>query len=117
MGDGEGTTPPTDILTVATCAVIGGAGSRDNIVEFGEVEETFSRRLLPLTHGIPSADTFARVFAKHNPNLFVQAVGRWMAAAYQGNRLVSMPIDGKALSASCPHRDGRRFPLRCPVSV
>src|SRR5215213_5608108 len=86
----------TDILTIATCAVICGAESWDAIAEYGQAKEPFFRRFLPLDHGIPSADTFARVFAKLGPAAFSRAFGRWMAAACEATGLVPVAIDGKA---------------------
>ena len=71
----------TDILVIATCAVIGGAESWEAIAEYGRTKEAFFRRLLTLDNGIPSPDTFERVFAKLAPRAFAQAFGRWMAAA------------------------------------
>ena len=86
----------TDILTIATCAVIGGADSWDAIAAYGEAKEAFLRRFLPLPHGVPSPDTFARVFAKLRPDAFAAAFGRWMAAACEGTGLVPVAVDGKA---------------------
>ena len=86
----------TDILVVATCAVLCGADTWDDIAEYGQVKEAFFRRFLPLVNGIPSADTFGRVFAKLNPTRFAEAFGRWMAAACVGSGLVPIAIDGKA---------------------
>ena len=57
----------TDVLTLATCAVIGGADTWDDIPQFADGKKDFFRRFLPLTNGIPSADTFERVFAKLDP--------------------------------------------------
>src|SRR3954462_6698408 len=73
----------TDILTIATCAIIGGAESWGAIAEDGRTREGFFRRFLRLAHGIPSPDPFERVFAKLSPTAFAQAFGRWMAAACQ----------------------------------
>jgi predicted transposase YbfD/YdcC len=86
----------TDILVVATCAVIGGCDTWDDIAEYGQTKEDFFRRFLPLTNGIPSADTFSRVFAKLHPARFGEAFGRWMAAACEASGLVPIAIDGKA---------------------
>src|SRR5215203_1592885 len=86
----------TDILTLATCAVIGGADTWDDIAEFGSTKEAFFRRFLTLPNGVPSADTFARVFAKLDPDAFAQAFGRWMAAACQAAGLLPVAIDGKS---------------------
>ena len=71
----------TDILTIATCAIIGGAESWEAIAEYGRTKPEFFRRFLPLDNGIPGPDTFERVFAKLDPLAFAQAFGRWMAAA------------------------------------
>src|SRR3954469_13526032 len=90
----------TDILTIATCAVIGGAESWEAIAEYGRTKEAFFRRFLPLAHGIPSPDTFERVFAKLAPGAFAQAFGRWMAAACESAGLVPIAVDGKSARAA-----------------
>ena len=86
----------TDILTITTCAVIGGAESWEAIAEYGRTKEPFFRRFLPLDNGIPSPDTFERVFAKLAPGAFSQAFGRWMAAACEATGLIPIAIDGKS---------------------
>src|SRR5690349_9650099 len=86
----------TDILTLATCAVIAGAESWEAIAEYGRTEADFFRRSLPLGHGIPSPDTFERVFAKLDPAAFAAAFGRWMAAACEATGLIPIAIDGKS---------------------
>jgi len=60
----------TDLLVIATCAVIGGAESWEAIAEYGRTKESFFRRFLPLEHGIASPDTFERAFAKLAPGAF-----------------------------------------------
>jgi predicted transposase YbfD/YdcC len=90
----------TDVLTVATCAVICGADTWDAIAEYGLTKEDFFRRFLPLPNGIPSADTFSRVFAKLDPGAFSRAFGKWMAAACEGTGLVAIAIDGKSARAA-----------------
>jgi predicted transposase YbfD/YdcC len=87
----------TDILTIATCAVIGGADTWDDVAEFGHTKEAFFRRFLTLPNGVPSPDTFARVFARLDPAAFAQAFGRWMAAACQATGLAPVAIDGKSV--------------------
>src|SRR3954465_6307814 len=86
----------TDILTIATCAVIGGAQSWDAIAEYGRAKAEFFRRFLPLDNGIPSPDTFERVFSKLAPGAFARAFGRWMASAAQATGLVPPALHGKA---------------------
>jgi predicted transposase YbfD/YdcC len=86
----------TDILAIATCAIIGGAETWEAIAEYGRTKEAFFRRFLRLENGIPSADTFARVFAKLAPGSFAQAFGRWMVAACEATGLVPIAVDGKS---------------------
>ena len=72
----------TDILTIATCAVIGGADSWDAIAAYGEAKEAFFERFLPLANGIPRPNMFARAFAKLRPDAFADgrmAVTAWAA--------------------------------------
>jgi predicted transposase YbfD/YdcC len=86
----------TDILAIATCAVISGCETWEAIAEYGQTKESFFGRFLALPHGIPSPDTFARVFAKLDPAAFAQAFGQWMAAACEGTGLIPVAIDGKS---------------------
>jgi predicted transposase YbfD/YdcC len=90
----------TDILAIATCAVIGGAETWEAIAEYGRTKQEFFRRFLRLDNGLPSADTFARVFAKLAPGSFAQAFGRWMAAACEATGLVPVAVDGKSARAA-----------------
>src|SRR3954468_8941366 len=90
----------TDVLAIATCAVIGGAETWEAIAEYGRTKSDFFRRFLALENGIPSADTFGRVFAKLAPGAFAQAFGRWMAAACEATGLVPVAIDGKSARAA-----------------
>jgi predicted transposase YbfD/YdcC len=90
----------TDVLVVATCAVIGGAETWDAIALFGRCKETFFRRHLPLANGIPSPDTFERVFAKLDPAAFAAAFGRWLTAALGATGLVPIAVDGKSVRGS-----------------
>jgi predicted transposase YbfD/YdcC len=89
-----------DILTIATCAVIAGAEGWKEIAEYGQLKETFFRRFLELPGGIPSHDTFSRVFAKLDPDAFADRFGRWMAAACEATGLVHVAIDGKSARRS-----------------
>ena len=92
--------PLANILVIATCAVMGGAESWDSIAEYGRTKKSFFERFLPLKNGIPSADTFARVFAKLDPKAFAVGFGRWMAAACAATGLVPIAIDGKSVRRS-----------------
>ena len=86
----------TDLLAIATCAVIGGAESWEAIAEYGRTKEAFFRRFLPLANGIPSPGTFERVFAKLAPGAFARAFGRWITGACEATGLVPFAVDGKS---------------------
>lgn len=86
----------TDILTIAVCAIIGGADGWEQIAEYGRRKEAFFRRFLALPNGIPSHDTFYRVFTALDPAAFAQRFGQWMAAACEGTGLIPIAIDGKS---------------------
>src|SRR3954452_8369117 len=53
----------SDILVIAVCAVVCGADSFEEIERFGEAKEAWLKGFLDLANGIPSHDTFNRVFA------------------------------------------------------
>jgi predicted transposase YbfD/YdcC len=86
----------TDILVIATCAVIAGADGWEDIAEYGRTKEKFFRRFLDLPNGVPSHDTFERVFAKLDPDAFADRFGRWMAGACEATGLVHVAVDGKS---------------------
>jgi predicted transposase YbfD/YdcC len=92
--------PLVDLLALAVCAVIGGAETWDAIAEYGHSKEPFFRRFLGLPHGIPSPDTFSRVFAKLDPAAFADRFGRWMAQACSATGLIPVAIDGKSNRAA-----------------
>lgn len=89
-----------DILVIATCAVLGGAETWEAIAAYGQTKEAFFRRFLTLDNGIPSPDTFERVFAKLDPAAFSRAFGRWMAAACDATGLIPIAIDGKSVRSA-----------------
>jgi predicted transposase YbfD/YdcC len=89
-----------DILVIATCAVIAGAEGWEDIAEYGRAKEDFFRRFLELPNGIPSHDTFERVFAKLDPDAFADRFGRWMAGLCASTGLVHVAIDGKSARRS-----------------
>ncbi len=56
-----------DIITIAICAVICGADTWVDIETYGLAKKEWFKQFLELPNGIPSHDTFARVFARLNP--------------------------------------------------
>ena len=62
----------TDILVIAVCAVIACAESWDDIALYGRSKLDWLRTFLELPNGIPSHDTFRRVFMLIDPEAFEQ---------------------------------------------
>ena len=56
-----------DILVIAICAVICGADNWVEVALFGEAREEWYQTFLELPNGIPSHDTFNRVFNRLDP--------------------------------------------------
>jgi len=91
-----------DILIIAVCAVICGADSWVDVETFGKAKRPWLSSFLQLPRGIPSHDTFGRVFASLDPEAFERCFQRWMVALRQlGVRLVA--IDGKSIRRSFEH--------------
>lgn len=84
-----------DIIAIAICAVISHADGWLDIEAYGRAKEGFLRQFLDLPHGIPSHDTFGRVFARLNPTAFQRAFLAWVDAIrlkFPGDVIA---IDGK----------------------
>lgn len=90
----------TDILVIALCAILSGAESWPDIEEFGNAKEDFFKRFLKLTNGIPSHDTFRRVFAALNPVAFQACFTSWINAVAAHLDFNHFAIDGKASRGS-----------------
>jgi predicted transposase YbfD/YdcC len=89
-----------EILFIALAAVLCGAKSCCEIALFGRSKEAFLREFLPLEHGVPSHDTFSRVFRLLDPQAFEEAFRSFMAAFARANGITLtgvVSIDGKAL--------------------
>ena len=61
---------PADIMVITVCAVIGGANDWNAIETFGKAKITWLLTFLELPDGIPSHDTFRRVFSILSPDIF-----------------------------------------------
>lgn len=89
-----------EVLFIALAATLCGAACASDMAQFGRAKEELLRRFLRLEHGIPSHDTFSRVFRLLEPQAFERAFRRFMAAFAKFNRLDLtgvVAIDGKAL--------------------
>jgi len=89
-----------NILVIAICAVIAGADNWEDVEEFGKTRIEWFQTFLDLPHGIPSHDTFTRVFARLDPEQFQACFLRWMKAVSEliGGQVIA--LDGKVLRRS-----------------
>src|SRR5919197_3061343 len=102
-----------ELLVIALAAVLCGAESCADMADFGQAKEGLLRLFLRLEHGIPSHDTFSRVFRLLDPQGFETAFRRFMAAFAKANGLKLtgvVAIDGKALRGAY-ERGGQATPL------
>jgi predicted transposase YbfD/YdcC len=86
-----------DILVITLCAVICGADDWVTIARFGRAKRKWFRTFLTLPYGIPSHDTFGRVFAALDPEAFKAAFLAWVqtVAAHLPGEVIA--VDGKTL--------------------
>src|ERR671921_925167 len=86
-----------DILVIAVCAVIACAESWNDIALYGRSKLTWLRTFLELPNGIPSHDTFRRVFMLIDPAAFEACFTTWAASLVAGFEREVVAIDGKTL--------------------
>ena len=96
-----------DILFIAICASIAGSDSWLDIEEFGEAYEEWFRSILDLPNGIPSHDTFARVFAKLDPKQLNQCLIEWINQVQVISKGEIVAIDGKTIRGSFDTATGK----------
>jgi predicted transposase YbfD/YdcC len=86
-----------DILVITLCAVICGADDWVSIAHFGHAKRKWFRGFLALEHGIPSHDTFGRVFAALDPAAFKAAFLAWVQTVAEHLPGEVIAVDGKTL--------------------
>jgi predicted transposase YbfD/YdcC len=96
-----------DIIAITLCAVICGADGWVDVATFGQVKEGWLRTFLALPGGIPSHDTFGRVFARLNPDEFRRCFLSWAHAVVGAPGEQVVAIDGKTLRRSHDRRGGK----------
>jgi predicted transposase YbfD/YdcC len=96
-----------DIIVIAICGIISGADDWPGIAEYGRCKEGWLRSILGLAHGIPSHDTFGRVFRMIDPEEFANRFMAWVkeAVAVTGGQVIA--VDGKVLRGSQDETEGK----------
>ncbi len=89
-----------DIVAITLCAVIAGAETWVDIAEFGQAREAWFRTFLALPHGIPSHDTFGRVFTRLDPVAFARCFQAWVATVATLAEGEVVALDGKTVRGS-----------------
>jgi predicted transposase YbfD/YdcC len=92
-----------DVLVIAVCAVIACAESWDDIALYGRSKLTWLRTFLDLPKGIPSHDTFRRVFMLIDPDAFEARFTAWAGSLTAAFEREVVAIDGKTVRRSFDH--------------
>lgn len=96
-----------DIIAIAVCATIGSADGWAAIALYGRSKESWLRTFLELENGIPSHDTFGRVFGVLDPQAFQDAFREWVGII-QGKIEGVVALDGKTARGSHDRANGKQ---------
>lgn len=96
-----------DMLLIALCAIISGADSWTQVAEYGRSKIEWFKEFLELPNGIPSHDTFGRLFARIDPNGFHEFFSRWVQELSVSLKGQTVAIDGKTLRGSQDKNNGK----------
>lgn len=97
-----------DILLISIISVICGAETYEQMTEFGRSKEKFLKTFLELPNGIPSKDTFRRVFCTIDSEVFERCFVEWVSSITDLSKGL-VPIDGKTLCGA--KSNGKKSPI------
>lgn len=97
-----------DIIVIAICATICGADGWGEVAVWGRANQEWLRTFLELPHGIPSHDTFRRVFLLLDPKQFRRCFLAWIRAISKLTQGQVIAIDGKKLRRSQDRGCGKK---------
>ncbi len=86
-----------DILVIGVCTLLCAGESFNDMEDFGKAKQEWFKSFLALRNGIPSHDTFNRVFAALDPQQFLDCFLRWTQTLRQAVSQEIVALDGKAL--------------------
>jgi predicted transposase YbfD/YdcC len=104
--------PFISIVMIALLATIGGAQGWEDIEIYGVSHEEWLSSFLKLPFGIPSADTYRRLFEKISPQGLEKSFNAWLSSLVIDLGAQVIPIDGKTLKGSYD-RNGSQSALHC----
>ena len=96
----------TDILVIAILAVIAGAEGWEDLENYGISKQEWLKEFLALPNGIPSDDTFRRVFERLDPLAVENGFTKWVQQLIPSLEQKIVPIDGKCLRSSYDRERG-----------
>jgi predicted transposase YbfD/YdcC len=96
-----------EMVTIALCATICGADSWVDVEKFGVAKQEWFGRYLKLPNGIPSHDTFGRVFARLDTQEFLTCVHNWLQSLHRTLKDQGVAIDGKTLRGAFDAASGK----------
>jgi predicted transposase YbfD/YdcC len=102
--------PLLTLLVIALCGTIAGANTWEEIVQFGRDRRDWLAKLVDLSQGIPSHDTFGRVFAALDPVAFQKCLLAWVQRLHEVSDGQIVAIDGK-LAREAMARAGDQGPM------
>lgn len=97
-----------DIITITLCAVISGADSWSDIELFGQCKYDWFKSFLELPNGIPSHDTFNRVFTLLDPKQLEKCFENWIKSIKNLLSSEQIAIDGKTVRHSYDHNSEQK---------
>jgi len=88
------------IILIAILATMGGARGWEDIELYAESHQPWLESFLDLSHGIPHADTYRRVFERVNPEALQRCFLNWVSQVVEATGAQVVPIDGKSVKGS-----------------
>lgn len=92
--------PFMSIVMIAILATIGGAKGWEDIEIYGVSHKDWLSSFLNLPFGIPTTDTYRRLFEKISPTALVQSFNNWLSSLVEDLDVQVIPIDGKTIRGS-----------------
>lgn len=86
-----------DVLVIALCCLLCGGETFNDMADFGRAKRKWFKTFLCLPMGIPTHDTFNRVFAALKPEDFLECFTRWTQSVRTAVAEEIVALDGKAL--------------------
>jgi len=105
----------SEILVISLCAVLSGADDFEEIAEYAIQKKEFLKQFLELANGVPSHDTFNRVFRNIDTKSFEAVLKGWSKEILDEIESYQINIDGKVLRGT--GKRGKKTAAICIVSA